>query len=118
MQTFGLSVFLAARERSDQSWLEFLRTPSLSMGLYHLKSGEDHQQEPHTEDEVYYIIGGRAKFHAAGVVRAVEPGTILFVERFEEHSFFDITADLTALVFFAPAEGSSEEHPLAKCCTS
>ena len=39
-------------------------------------------------------------------IRAVRAGTILFVERNVEHRFFDITEDLTVLVFFAPAEHS------------
>ena len=106
MQTFGLSVFLAAQERSDQAWLEFLRTPSLSMGLYHLKAGEDDRQQPHTEDEVYYVVTGRAKFRAGGHEQVVEPGSVLFVERAVEHRFDEITEDLTVLVFFAPPEGS------------
>ena len=106
MQILGLTGFLAARERSGDAWLEFLRTPSLRIGLYHLNTGEADQQQPHGEDEVYYIIGGRAMFRAGEEARPVEPGTILFVEQFEEHGFFDITDDLTALVFFTPAEGT------------
>jgi hypothetical protein len=31
---------------------------------------------------------------------------LIFVERSLEHRFFDITEDLTVLVFFAPPEGS------------
>jgi hypothetical protein len=42
--------------------LEFLRAPSLSMGIYALASGtEDSGEEVHpTEDEVYYVLGGPA----------------------------------------------------------
>jgi quercetin dioxygenase-like cupin family protein len=106
MRAFDLSALLAEQRQKGAAWLEFLRIPSLSLGVYHLKAGQDDPQQPHTEDEVYYVIAGRASFRAAGEVRDAGPGTVLFVERQEEHRFFDVTEDLTVLVFFAPAEGS------------
>jgi len=109
MQTFDLGELLGRRERSGRAWLEFLRERSLSMGVYHLPAGQDDPQRPHTEDEVYYVVAGRARFRTGDEVRDVGPGSILFVERLAEHRFFDITEDLTALVFFAPAEGSLRE---------
>jgi len=110
MRAFDLSELSAEQARIGQAWLEFLRVPSLSMGVYHLKAGQDDPQRPHSEDEVYYVVAGRARFIAAGEVRDVMPGTILFVERFVEHRFFDVTEDLTVLVFFAPAEGSLRDR--------
>jgi quercetin dioxygenase-like cupin family protein len=107
MQTFELSKLMADRERAGKAWLEFLRGSSLSMGVYHLKAGQDDPQRPHTEDEVYYVISGRGKFRAGGQVQDVRPGSILFVERLVEHRFCDIAEDLTTLVFFAPPEGST-----------
>src|SRR5690242_17636870 len=89
-----------------QTWKEFLSVPALSMGVYRLRAGQEDEQKPHTEDEVYYVVSGRVSFRAAGEERVVGPGTILFVERNVEHRFFDIVKDLTVLVFFAPAEHS------------
>jgi mannose-6-phosphate isomerase-like protein (cupin superfamily) len=106
MQAFDLGAVLQERERADQTWLEFLRVPGLSMGVYHLKVGQPDPQKPHEEDEVYYIVSGRGRFRAGAAVRDAAPGTILFVARREEHRFFDVTEDLTVVVFFAPAEGS------------
>ena len=106
MQTFNLNDLAAESERGDQRWREFLRSPSLSMGLYHLKVGQADEQRPHTEDEVYLVVSGKASFRAGGREQAVAPGSVIFVERAAEHRFVDITEDLTALVFFAPPEGS------------
>jgi mannose-6-phosphate isomerase-like protein (cupin superfamily) len=108
MQSFDLGRLLAAREVAGGAYLEFLRVPSLSAGIYHLKAGQPDRQQPHGEDEVYYVFAGRGRFRAGGEERAVEPGTVLFVERQVEHRFSDIQEDLTVLVFFAPAEGSSQ----------
>jgi mannose-6-phosphate isomerase-like protein (cupin superfamily) len=107
MLAFDLGEVLAERGRAGSAWLEFLRRGSLSVGVYHLRAGQDDPQPPHGEDEVYHVVAGRAKFRARGQARDVGPGAILFVERSEEHQFFDIQEDLTALVFFAPPEGSA-----------
>src|SRR5690348_10440792 len=106
MQTFDLSSLVAESERGGQRWREFLRVLSLSMGLYRLKAGQADEQQPHTEDEVYLVVSGKASFRAGGREQAVVPGSVIFIERAAEHRFVDITEDLTVLVFFAPAEGS------------
>lgn len=90
----------------QRAYVEFLRVPALSMGVYRLGSGAVDKQQPHTEDEVYYVLGGRAKFRCGGEVRPVSAGDVLFVERNVEHRFCEIDEDLTLLVFFAPAEYS------------
>jgi quercetin dioxygenase-like cupin family protein len=109
MQTFDLNDLVAESERGDQRWREFLRAPSLSVGLYRLKAGQVDEQRPHTEDEVYFVVRGKALFRAVGREQAVVPGSVIFVERAAEHRFVDITEDLTVLVFFAPPEGSSKD---------
>jgi len=114
MQAFHLSQILEKLHESKRPWLEFLRVSSLSMGrisslsmgVYHLKPGQPDLQQPHTEDEVYYIVRGRASFRAGSNEQTVSPGMLIFVERALEHRFYDIIEDLTVLVFFAPAEGS------------
>jgi mannose-6-phosphate isomerase-like protein (cupin superfamily) len=111
MQTFDLETVRVAREQAGKAWLEFLRVPSLSVGIYHLKAGQDDPQRPHTEDEVYLVVAGRGNFRCGDETRAVSPGSILFVGRQVEHRFLDITEDLTLLVFFAPAEGSTPVTP-------
>jgi mannose-6-phosphate isomerase-like protein (cupin superfamily) len=107
MQVFDMGEVLNQRERTGKAYREFLRVPSLSVGVYHVKAGQADPQQPHREDEVYYVLGGRAKFRAGQEVKSVEAGTVLFVEKTVDHRFFDIAEDLTLLVFFAPAEGSA-----------
>ena len=106
MQMFNLSTLLAEHQAKKQRWLEFLRVSSCSMGLYCLKAGQDDPQQPHTEDEVYYVIAGKASLVVGEQRRTVGAGDLLFVERLTEHRFCEVTEDLTLLVFFAPREGS------------
>jgi len=95
---------------SDQTerWNEFFSIPSMSMGIYKLNAGEPDPQLPHTEDEAYYIVSGVGKIRVEDTVYECKAGTVVFVRRHAHHKFFDISEDLTILVFFAPAEGSLE----------
>jgi mannose-6-phosphate isomerase-like protein (cupin superfamily) len=92
------------RAASGNRYHEFLRVPAMSAGLYVLAVGADDLQRPHHEDEMYYVIRGRARFHAAGEDREVSAGSVLFVAAEVEHRFYDIAEELAVLVFFAPAE--------------
>lgn len=91
----------------DARYHEFIRKASMSVGLYRLPAGSEDPQEPHTEDEVYHVVEGRANLRVGEEVRPVGPGDVVFVERGVDHAFRDIEADLVALVFFAPAEGTN-----------
>src|SRR4051812_42282760 len=106
LQQFELTELLGRMQSDGKIWSEFLRVPSMSMGIYQLAAGATDAQQPHTEDEAYYIVSGRGKFRCGGEDRAVQAGSILFVERNIEHRFVDVTEDLTVLVFFSPAEHS------------
>ena len=98
---------IEAHRKSGESWTEFLRVPALSMGVYVLKAGAVDPQEPHTEDEVYYIVEGRGMLRVGAEDHAFGPGSLLFVPARAEHRFHDLRQELVALVFFAPAEGST-----------
>ena len=109
MQSFEISNLQSELERSGARWREFLRVPALSAGLYCLRAGGDDPQQPHTEDEIYYVIRGRAHVCVGSEDREVAAGTVLFVPARAEHRFHSITEDLVALVVFGPAEGTGAD---------
>jgi|SRR5438552_8426861 len=106
MDLFRLDQLTADQAGSGRRYLEFLRVSSLSAGLYVLPPGAVDTQQPHTEDEVYYVVQGRGMVQVASENRAIEPGTTIFVPARVAHRFHTITEELVLLVFFAPAEGS------------
>jgi mannose-6-phosphate isomerase-like protein (cupin superfamily) len=108
MQAFELTQLISQREARDQLYLEFLKVPDLSMGLYALPAGGKDPQSPHTEDEVYYVVSGQAKILVANEDRDVQAGSIIHVAKNVAHHFHSIEQDLTVLVFFAPAEYSNK----------
>jgi len=108
MQSFEFAQLLEERKRSNKAYLEFLKVPDLSMGLYVLPAGGVDLQLPHTEDEVYFVVIGKAKIKVADEDRAVQAGSIVYVGKNVEHRFHAIEEELMVLVFFAPAEYSNK----------
>lgn len=100
-----LGTLAADRARRGDAYLEFLRVASMSAGIYVLPAGSLDAQRPHGQDELYYVVRGRARMRAGAEDRPLEPGAVVFVAAHVEHRFYDIVEELTVLVFFAPAEG-------------
>jgi len=93
-------------QRTGKPYVEFLRLPALSAGVYVLPAGGADPQKPHKEDEVYYVVRGRARMRVGSEEQGVKSGSVILVAAEIEHRFFDISEELEVLVFFAPAEGS------------
>jgi mannose-6-phosphate isomerase-like protein (cupin superfamily) len=103
-QVYPLDQLRQRLTEANDLYFEFLRVDAMSAGLYALPAGSTDPQAPHNEDEIYYVIKGRASIDVAGEVQQVEPGTIIFVAKNVPHRFHDIQEDLEVLVLFAPAE--------------
>lgn len=101
---FEISQLETSRAQAGKLYLEFLRVPAMSAGVYTLAAGATDPQKPHKEDEMYYVIRGRAKARVGDQDRAVSAGNVIFVTAGVEHRFYSIEEELTLLVFFSPAE--------------
>src|SRR5215211_7928017 len=110
MDAFELHQLLDQRSRTQRAYLEFLRVPSLSAGVYVLPAGGVDPQQPHTEDEVYYVVRGQATIRVGEEDRPVGPGAVVYVAAEVPHRFHTITEELALLVFFPPAEHTRNEE--------
>ena len=106
MEIHPIAALAAAQAASGDRYLEFLRVPSMSIGLYVLSAGATDRQSPHAEDEAYVVLAGRSRFTASGETRDVAPGDTIFVPAGMPHRFHDIIEELQLIVLFAPPEGS------------
>ena len=88
---------ISERKRRGESYYEFFRDSSLSLGIYGLSAGENDPQQPHTEDEVYYIVRGSGRMRVGDQDRAVTPGSVVFVEAGAQHRFHSREEDLEVL---------------------
>ena len=109
MRAFELADLISQRTADGKGYVEFLRVPDLSMGLYVLPAGGADPQSAHTEDEVYHVLSGRAHLTVGEEDGVIGPGSIIYVAKNVEHRIHSIEADLTLLVFFAPAEYSQKK---------
>lgn len=104
METFTLAESQRQRAQAHQPYHEFLRIPAMSAGVYELGVGDEDRQQPHTEDELYYIVSGKATLLVGESDVPIEAGSMVYVPAHVVHRFHTITEALTVLVFFAPAE--------------
>jgi mannose-6-phosphate isomerase-like protein (cupin superfamily) len=95
-----------SRQQSGKPYLEFLREPAISAGLYSLPVGSADLQQPHTEDEVYIVLEGLAQIQIGEQDFPVKTGDTIFVPALKEHRFHSILEELRLIVVFAPAEYS------------
>lgn len=102
-QVFDIEALKQRLTGKSVEYREFLRRPTLSCGIYRLAAGSRDMQSPHDEDEVYFVLEGRAHMKIGGEPRVVSAGTVIYVQATEQHSFFEIEEDMTLLVFFAAA---------------
>jgi len=98
---FDLESEIEALFASGKPYREFLRVPSLSCGIYTVPAGSEDLQAPHDEDEVYYVVRGKARLRVSGEDVEAGPGAVLYVRATADHSFFEVEEDMTVLVFFA-----------------
>jgi mannose-6-phosphate isomerase-like protein (cupin superfamily) len=106
VDSFQLREVEQQRLLTGKRYLEFLRVPALSAGLYVLPPGGTDPQAPHKQDELYYVIRGRARMRIGSEEQEVSAGSIIFVAAEVEHRFYEIKEELAVLVFFAPAESA------------
>lgn len=97
---FQLDELVASVDRQGVTLREFLRTPSLSCSIYHLPVGSRDMGNAHVEDELYLVLEGRACLRIGETEHDVRQGTLMYVQAACNHTFFDITEDLTVLAFF------------------
>lgn len=88
---------LKAANRVPGGGLEFpmatlMDRAGLRISIY-APRGEDHQQ-PHLQDEIYFVIRGSGHFSAGGQRCSFNTGDLLFVPAGVEHQFQRFTGDL------------------------
>lgn len=106
MDAFVVRDLLSGLDSNEHDYAEFFRAPTLSLSVSRWPVGSVDDQEPHTEDEVYYVVSGRARLSVAGEDVAVGAGSIAYVAAEVEHRFHEIEEDLEVVVFWAPPRHS------------
>src|SRR5262245_24046624 len=100
--TYKLEDLKNRQIENGNAYLEFLRVPSMSCGIYVLSRGDMDRQSEHAQDEIYYVVSGDAQItlDEAGAAKdhPVGRGDVIFVHAGQKHQFHSITEELTLLV--------------------
>src|SRR5436305_14190922 len=98
MDAFELGPLVDECGKRENRYLEFIRKPSMSVGLYMLAAGAVDGQSPDSEDEIYYVISGRGFIRVGDENQAVQAGPTVLVDAQVEQGFQSITEDKTIVV--------------------
>lgn len=104
MKAFRLEELEAERAAHNGAYLQFLRERHMSVGLYALDAGAQDPQRPHRQDEVYFVVSGRAVVTVGEESTPVARGSVVYVPAGVPHKFHHISEDLRVMVVFAPPE--------------
>ncbi|MCD9903272.1 cupin domain-containing protein [Streptomyces sp. MT29] len=105
MKAFRLDELEAERASNEGAYLQFVRERNMSVGLYALDAGDLDPQQPHQQDEVYFVVSGRASITVGTETTQVARGSVVYVPAGVAHKFHHITEDLRVMVVFSPPEG-------------
>ncbi|MEU8773101.1 cupin domain-containing protein [Streptomyces sp. NPDC048606] len=104
MKAFRLDELERERAANDGAYLQFLKERHMSVGLYALDAGQLDPQQPHRQDEVYFVVSGRAAITVGEETTMVANGSVVYVPAGVPHRFHHITEPLKVMVVFSPPE--------------
>ncbi len=90
-------------DEGGKRFVKVLEHGSMELEIY-VPKGKDFQQ-PHTRDELYFVVSGSGEFVNGPERHPFGPGDALFVPAGVEHRFEDFTEDFATWVVFYGFEG-------------
>ena len=98
-KVFELSKLLSELDGQGGYFIDFISTEGIQAGIIRLHTGENDSQEPHSVDEVYYVIEGNGFIKLDGKDHEIRQGTCIFVPAKAKHRFHGNKQDL--VIFYA-----------------
>ena len=86
-KVFELNKLLSELEDQEGYFIDFISTRRIQSGIIRLHAGENDTQEPHSVDEVYYVIEGNGFIKLDGKDHQIRQGTSIFVPAKTDHTF-------------------------------
>ena len=97
---YDLETYLEKIKESSSYFSTFIDKDSLAAGVMLLSPGEKDTQEPHENDEVYFIISGNGFLKINDKDHKVSKNKLFFVGKNVKHFFHGNSEDLQVLYFF------------------
>ncbi|MBS3759891.1 cupin domain-containing protein [Halodesulfurarchaeum sp.] len=97
-------LFARLDDETDRQHDEVLDEESMTVEVGRYASGTSEPKNPHTGDEIYYIISGSGMARVGDETYPVEAGDVVYVESGLEHDIFNIDEEITVLIVLAGTE--------------
>ena len=101
---FNLKDNLEKIQKSNSYFHTFINKDSLAAGILILKPGEGDTQEPHENDEVYFVLSGNGYLKIKNKNYKVSKDKLFFVAKGVPHFFHSNTNNLKVLYFFGGSD--------------
>jgi mannose-6-phosphate isomerase-like protein (cupin superfamily) len=95
------SILLKLDKKGDSTFfLDFLNNNSFEVGVLRLNPGQKDTQEPHSEDELYFVMEGKGYINIVGESHEITKGSCIFVPSKTNHYFHGNKERLVVLYVF------------------
>jgi len=95
-----LEKLIAELDATNEYFLNVFKSKPLDVGILRLRKGETDTQEPHSVDEVYFVIEGNGHIEIQGKIKPVNRSDFIFVPAKIHHRFVVGNKDLMVIYFF------------------
>jgi mannose-6-phosphate isomerase-like protein (cupin superfamily) len=86
-KVYELNNLLSELEGQGGYFVDFISTRGIQAGIIRLRAGQNDSQEPHSVDEVYFVIEGNGFIKLDGKDHEIRRGTSIFVPAKADHRF-------------------------------
>lgn len=97
---FDTNEYVKKIAKSDTYFHTFLNKENLAVGILRLGPGGNDTQEPHENDEVYYVVKGDGFLEINGKDYPVSEGMSYYVAKKIPHKFHENKKELVVMYFF------------------
>jgi mannose-6-phosphate isomerase-like protein (cupin superfamily) len=95
-----LEKLIAELDTANEYFLNVFKSKALDVGILRLKKGETDTQEPHSVDEVYFVIEGNGYIEIQDKIKPINRADFIFVPAKIHHRFVVGNKDLMVIYFF------------------
>jgi mannose-6-phosphate isomerase-like protein (cupin superfamily) len=85
----------------DSYFLDIMHTNSFEVGILQLNQGQKDTQEPHSVDELYFVVEGEVLISIQGRDHGITKGSCIFIPSETKHHFHGNKDRLTVLYIFS-----------------
>ena len=101
---YDVSKYINKLKNTDSYFHTFINQETLAAGVLVLSPGEEDTQEPHENDEVYFVLEGDGFLKIKDKRYSVSKNMMYFVAKNTTHFFYGNSKNLIALYFFGGSD--------------